>query len=88
VSVLYDRGGARAGGCAGNGDGRKKEKGREEEERMLHFYWGMAPRSMAPCMAPKSMAPRLDANDDGVKLGAMPLYLGADDYDAKIKVYF
>jgi hypothetical protein len=44
------------------------------------------------------------ANDDGAKLpatlaprrqgfganypGAMPLYLGADDYDAKIRVYF
>jgi hypothetical protein len=30
------------------------------------------------------MAPRHGANDDG----AMPLYLGADDYGAKIRVYF
>jgi hypothetical protein len=45
-----------------------------------------------------------DANDDGAKLpatsvprcqglgandpGAMPLYLGADDYDTKIRVHF
>jgi hypothetical protein len=50
------------------------------------------------------MAPRQSANDDGAKLpatsaprrqgldasdpGAMSLYLGADDYDAKIRVYF
>jgi hypothetical protein len=50
------------------------------------------------------MVPRHDANDDGAKLpatsaprrqglgindpGAMPLYLGADDFGAKIRVYF
>jgi hypothetical protein len=50
------------------------------------------------------MAPRLGANDDGAKLpatsvprwkglgasdhGVMPLYLGADDYGAKIMIYF
>jgi hypothetical protein len=50
------------------------------------------------------MAPRHGANDDGAKLaatsaprwqglgandpGAMSLYLGADDYGAKIRIYF
>jgi hypothetical protein len=50
------------------------------------------------------MTPRHGANDDGAMLpatsaprrqghgasdhGAMPLYLGADDYDAKIRVHF
>jgi hypothetical protein len=50
------------------------------------------------------MAPRFGANDDGAKLpatsaprrqglgandhDAMPLYLGADDYGAKIRIHF
>jgi hypothetical protein len=50
------------------------------------------------------MAPKHGANDDGAKLsatsaprwqglgandpGVMPLYLGADDYGAKIRVHF
>jgi hypothetical protein len=88
------------GGRAGTGDGRKKEnkEERKKKEERKQFYRGPDAKihgvihgakihdAMHPCQVTTS-APRrqcLGASDPG----AMPLYLSADDYSAKIRVHF
>jgi hypothetical protein len=69
---------------------RKKEKGREEEERRIRFYWvhgAMLGAKIHDAMLPATLAPRRQshgASDHGV----MTLYLGAIVDGAKIRVHF
>jgi hypothetical protein len=65
---------------------RKKEKGREEEERRIRFYWVHGAK-IHGAMLPATSAPRRQGRGAGDH-GVMTLYLGAIVVGAKIMVHF